>query len=1326
MSGSNEEKNEAVSAGGPLRTLLTRILAVILIFIFCLLFFLHFLLSSPTAMDRILDAVLPKVGALINCRIEVENFSLSLFPMHLELHDVVFTGLQEGFRQPFAGAKTVVADIALLPFLAGKIHVKQVDIDGGWNYLYIDKGVENLPDFPKKKKKKDKPPKTSLSFPLVVDKVIMSNGRFALDMPRIDMNIEVGGIHGELYCDMDFLGEAGAELTIDSTDFRLKMIDQHFHLIQVDGGFSFKTFSAFAKRVYAEGNEVTLLADGDIKYVSTDRIMDYRATVAAQLSAINRMFIKQPQVDGEVTVKAHLAAELPELTIDGSVIVPEGKVNDLDLKNLIAEFAMDLQEINIDRFSVEVADGSIQAQSKVNFKNEIWVETQAKLHRLNLQQAARGYGLPEIGLGGLASGTVIARYDIRPTSGLAASLKLNLIDLSYQQGAGEPLIQGIDLTTTGKLRMLDKTLFFNNIVASVGQSSIHLEGALELPNILDANLRLASPDLTDFGSLLGRPLGGELSASASATGPFKDLVLSATLLGKDLSWGEFNADIISARAAVQGTDLKIENFQFVQNETIVTVEGLVGLDKNVRLELDTRCEGGRITDILTSVGRELDIDGRLDFGLRIWGPVRRFNGIGNIRAAGLSIYNEWIEQALLELNAEDGVLTIESFNIEKRDAGISVGGIIEPFEDRMDLSVSSRNLSFKSINRTSMGNFPLSADIEFEANAKGAISNPDVDAWIRVNDTVYQKTNFGDAHIEITLKDYLLLGVFDVFDGELVGDARLALDQDLKLSSGWSLSNFDLAVLGGFTSFLKDMGGQLEASIDISGNLNDLSSLEIYGHIPTLHVVKGSLDIRNQNSMQIAWDKSELRLRDMEISGKGFDASVYSFREDNDTYLGLSSIIDVGLLPEFIENIAEAKGHLELEMQVANLFLDPDVIGYLNLTGGSLDIINFPQPTEDIELDINLTDNVLQIETIRARTGGGTLAGGGEIIMKGFKPLQVDLFLRGEHINTGYDPYLEATLERMDILLTSENGMFDLSGDIYLDKAIYTQNLDWRTILGLFQTKNRAAQVFEVDVKKPFLNINMALHAAEGLKFVNNLADIEASAELIVTGNNLTYGLLGDITIIEGEAKVFKSNYELTSGLIQFFDEKRIYPIFDINAETTVADTFIVVNVSGNPDNFNVSFNSDPPKSDQDIVALLSLGIDYSEFQDKVGSVGDQSGGSAEGTAFSVASQVLGSQLSDYAKRYAGVQISVDTSRGINRLKLTREVSRDFPESIQVKDLYFHYFWEILGSGLEAQLEYDFFRFMALLATWRNERTEEDARPVDSFGGGIRFQIEFQ
>ena len=88
---------------------------------------------------------------------------------------------------------------------------------------------------------------------------------------------------------------------------------------------------------------------------------------------------------------------------------------------------------------------------------------------------------------------------------------------------------------------------------------------------------------------------------------------------------------------------------------------------------------------------------------------------------------------------------------------------------------------------------------------------------------------------------------------------------------------------------------------------------------------------------------------------------------------------------------------------------------------------------------------------------------------------------------------------------------------------------------------------------------------------------------------------MGSLSITEGNATIAGTRYELQRGDILFTNPVRIQPAIDLNATARVQDYDITLGLHGTPDKLSITYRSDPPLPEADVVALLALGRTQSE-----------------------------------------------------------------------------------------------------------------------------------
>jgi len=497
---------------------------------------------------------------------------------------------------------------------------------------------------------------------------------------------------------------------------------------------------------------------------------------------------------------------------------------------------------------------------------------------------------------------------------------------------------------------------------------------------------------------------------------------------------------------------------------------------------------------------------------------------------------------------------------------------------------------------------------------------------------------------------------------------------------------------------------------------------------------RNRLIIRNQNEQGevkpiiITYRDGRVDVQDFALGGSGMRIKIERQDLNGEPYFVLDGQAPLTVAKDFSDAIASAEGMLQLHAEIPMKFDLGKVTAGAKIDKASIDLADMPSVIENLKVDIEFANRAATVRECSADLGGGKLRVGGSYRLPqaaqgeagpgqapaeagpgqaGADHAQLELFVKVENVKTRYDPYLELTVRKIDLLITTRpDGKLEISGEVDIDKAVLRYNIDIVQILQTFQKTgggSSGSQVYEKKEESVYFNI--VIRAPRGVSVDNNFVQIEMSLDLVLTGNNVDPGMIGTIQVLKGQAVVLQNTYQVSSAVIQFFDETRIYPAFDINAVTVVNEIAIYINVSGTPDRYQITFQSDPPMTERDIVTLLSLGVSYEQFQ---------AGSADEGAALAAAAQqLIGSQF----RQYTGVDFGVDTSTGVSRLRVSRELEKNVLLSL---------FRGIAEPALSAELEWDFVRYLAVYGDWSDFAGQENVPSWGGAGAGIRVKIEFR
>jgi translocation and assembly module TamB len=123
------------------------------------------------------------------------------------------------------------------------------------------------------------------------------------------------------------------------------------------------------------------------------------------------------------------------------------------------------------------------------------------------------------------------------------------------------------------------------------------------------------------------------------------------------------------------------------------------------------------------------------------------------------------------------------------------------------------------------------------------------------------------------------------------------------------------------------------------------------------------------------------------------------------------------------------------------------------------------------------------------------------------------------------------------------------------------------------------------------MRFDVKIQTAPDIQFRTALTqNLQADANLVMRGTPDHPGMLGRVTVTEGEVLFFGSKYTVDQGTVSFYDPNRINPILNVDLSTTVQGVDVAISVTGPVDRMKLSYRSDPPMQFSDLISLLASG----------------------------------------------------------------------------------------------------------------------------------------
>ena len=431
-----------------------------------------------------------------------------------------------------------------------------------------------------------------------------------------------------------------------------------------------------------------------------------------------------------------------------------------------------------------------------------------------------------------------------------------------------------------------------------------------------------------------------------------------------------------------------------------------------------------------------------------------------------------------------------------------------------------------------------------------------------------------------------------------------------------------------------------------------------------LGVQAQDLVIRNSQPVVVSLNSREALVQSAQFVARDTNlevAGAVPFAAGEGADLSLRGSVNLIILQLLNPNLL-ATGNAAVQASLRGTLTDPAINGRMELKGASLYLSDFPNGVDNANGVVLFDRNRATIEKLTAQTGGGEISFGGFI---GFgQTLVYRLQAEAREVRVRWPQDLSNTFTAK-LALNGTSNASTLSGTLTLNRTALNPRADLGQLLAV------AAGSSSVDNSETSylrgLQFEVRIESAPAFEFATSLTrDVEASVDLRLRGTPAQPILLGTIDVNEGEIQVFGNKYTVDRGEIRFLNPFRIEPTLDVQLETKARGIDVTVSFTGTAQKMNISYSSDPPLQQSEIIALLAVGRDPNAL---AGLASAQTTGTGAGLTMAggnLLSQALNDQLSNRFQRFFGAsKVKIDpTMTGVDnlpqaRLTLEQNVSKD-------------------------------------------------------------------
>lgn len=669
---------------------------------------------------------------------------------------------------------------------------------------------------------------------------------------------------------------------------------------------------------------------------------------------------------------------------------------------------------------------------------------------------------------------------------------------------------------------------------------------------------------------------------------------------------------------------------------------------------------------------ELPVTGIVTGTLHLEGRKDRLNGAGSITLREGSAFGEPVDTAVADLVFNEGV--VRATNVEVRSpAGVITGeGEYNLATEKFGYLIRSADIELDQIQSLAGIRGLLGGRLRISSTGAGTVGSPEL-----VLEATLENPRLGNVplpegapppRLYIAIRNGQLIVQGSAFDLVTIdGTGTVAQNGDVDGAVRINVLDAGRLIAMLAPGMEVSASGTAVADLRLGGNINSMETLRIDGTIPELALVVSGHQLSAAEPITFTYQNGAVQLRSFRLRT---DESLFTasgsvaLTGDRRIDLEARGLLEAAIIQLFVPDM-RAAGHVNVAMRVSGTLDNPLVSGTAEVREAELRLAGFPQLISDITGSIVFRGDQIEIDSMSASLGGGTVVAGGSLDVSGMAVRRIRLSLRGDDVSLRYFEGISVNGD-FNLLLSGEPERMLLQGDVSVDQAVYTRDFDFATSILNLLLERRAVlpEVAASWQERVALRVHMS--APGTLAVRNNIGDVTASASLDLTGSLANPVILGEVFIDEGGKVRFQDvNYRVVRGSILFQNPFRIDPYFDITAEGRLQEYDLTINLTGTLDRINPVITSDPPAGDITLLSLLTQNVGANAEQSILPNMSSLSSLGSAGTSLLAQSLggLLGSRILPFADSFRIEPGDVETFRPT--VTFEKQISRDIRAIVQ-------------------------------------------------------------
>jgi len=1250
-------------------------------------------LNSSSFQQAVRRRVVLELEHMTGGKVEIESLTWKLSSLRIEVRGLTIHGLEGANEAPYAHADRIDVAVKILSFFSPRVALSKVAIDHVAVHLIIyPNGTTNQPEPIQKAESPAGKNGSQHLFDLSVNRVEISNGTLILNQEQIPFSITGERLDaGITYSARDHGYESNISMSLLSArwrDIAPQRGDIALELL-------LRSNEAVIKSLRVSTARSTLQAAGSLRnFNHPDLQLQYQA--ALDLVAVARLAKVSEINGGHADVKGFFHYQDNRFASQGNVSVRDGDWQDdaLHIPDIsgLSPFSITPEKISIPKIAGHAFGGNVQgefqllnwgtpakgAMTKTKIKPSAPLKETANLQvsRLEIAKVAtafykRALPLEKVALVGQTSGTITTSWTGSPQN-VIADFNLEVDPPQNASAQQVPVAAHFQATYHGDSRILDVPTL------NLATRAIRLNATGQLgSDKAQAKISVNSTDLHELGPALAALSPGTripvlLEGRASYNGSISGRLEALSTHGR-LELENFDTELthlqISAQPAQKGRLEKEERIHWdslvgdlsyspslvslqhstlrrgkaaVDFSTSATLQKGIFDDHASQVNVNLHIQDADLDDVQTLVGIRYPIQGVLGADIKAAGTAINLHGSGNVQMARLTAWGQPFRQFKTQIDFAGHDLQLSNIFLAHNSAQLT-GMYGYNFSDsnfRFDLT--GANIDLATMRRFQLPRLVAEGNAGFHITGSGTADAPQIAGQFQLRKIILNHELVGDSDIEVETRgaDLLLRGRSN-FD-----NAKLDMDGTVQMRGDWpgqmkvKFSHLDFDPL--ITAYLQGrVTGHSSAAgtIDVHGPFRRPRELIITGVADQLSAELENVRLQNDGLVRFSMDSEFARLNQFHLVGENTDVYVLGgigVSGDHILELRSNGRANLKLLQGYNPDII-GYGPASFTVNVGGNMAHPQLNGRIDLADAGISFVDLPNGLSHINGSLVFAQDRVQIEKLSAQTGGGELNLGGFLAYR--NGLYFDLTANGKDIRLRYPPGVSSSADASLRYSGSARSSL-LSGDITVTRFGMNPRFDFAQYLA----QSRKSQT--VPTLNPFLDnmrIDVHINSTPELQVETSLAKLSGDLDLHVRGTAARPAVLGRVNIAEGDVFFNGTKYRLERGDVSFSNPLTIEPVVNIEMSARVQDYDVTIGLHGSAvggKGMSMTYRSDPPLSNADIISLLAFG--RTRGQD-VYSASQATGSKDNSASNAILGQALNAAVGDRVQRLLGAsRVKID------------------------------------------------------------------------------------